>query len=144
MSFESGNKDRNVEAYNLRKEGKSLKEISEIIGISKQAVSELVKREEHRQNPELYFKSTNSFRTKSKNYECVVYPNVSNWMKIHNISFEGLYYFGGLETQTEKTRIRSLLTGKYKFWRGKEIDFMKKVTGMREEDILFRLDVEEN
>lgn len=124
--------------YNLRHEGKTLGEIADIVGISKQAASMLLRKEEQRRDHMLYFTSSNRFRGKTNNYTFVVYPNIANWMKEHNISFYGMYQFGGLTTKREKTRIRSLLTGKYKFWRAKEIDFMCRITGMSPSEVLYR------
>ena len=113
-------------------------EIAEIIGVSKQNICLILKREEHERFPELYFKSDNNFRKKKDQYKMVVYPNVAEWMRIHNITFNGMYHYGGLTDKWMKLRIRHLLTGKYRYWRVYDLDFMTRITGMSESEILYR------
>lgn len=115
-----------------------MREIAEIVGVSKQNVGWLLQREEQERFPELYFKSNNNFREKKNHYKQVVYPNVAEWMRIHNITFNGMYHYGGLTDKRMKHRIRNLLTGKYRFWRTYDLDFMTRITGMSESEILFR------
>ena len=113
-------------------------EIAEIIGVSKQNICLILKREEHERFPELYFKSDNNFRKKKDQYKMVVYPNVAEWMRIHNITFNGMYHYGGLTDKRMKLRIRRLLMGKYRYWRVYDLDFMTRITGMSESEILYR------
>lgn len=113
-------------------------EIAEIVGVSRQNVGWLLQREEQERFPELYFKSNNNFREKKDHYKQVVYPNVAEWMRIHNITFNGMYHYGGLTDKRMKLRIRHLLTGKYRYWRMYDLDFMTRITGMSESEILFR------
>lgn len=115
-----------------------MREIAEVVGVSKQNVGWLLQREEQERFPELYFKSNNNFREKKNHYKQVVYPNVAEWMRIHNITFNGMYHYGGLTDKRMKHRIRNLLTGKYRFWRTHDLDFMTRITGMSESEILFR------
>ena len=124
--------------WNLRQSGKTLGEIAEIIGVSRQNIGLILKREEHERFPELYFKSDNNFRKKKDQYKLVVYPNIAEWMRIHNITFKGMYYYGGLTDKRMKHRIRNILTGKYKRWRMYDLDFMTRITGMSESEIWFR------
>ena len=124
--------------WNLRQQGKTLGEIAEIFGVSKQNIGMLLQREEQERFPELYFKSNNNFRKRKDHYKQVVYPNVAEWMRIHNITFNGMYHYGGLTDKRLKKRIRNLLIGKYRFWRTYDLDFMTRITGMRESEILFR------
>lgn len=97
-----------------------------------------MQREEQERFPELYFKSNNNFRKRKNHYEQVVYPNVAEWMRIHNITFNGMYHYGGLTDKRMKLRIRHLLTGKYRYWRVYDLDFMTRITGMSESEILYR------
>ena len=113
-------------------------EIAEIVGVSRQNIGLLLKREEQERFPELYFKSNNNFRKRKDHYKQVVYPNVAEWMRIHNITFNGMYHYGGLTDKWIKLRIRRLLTGKYKYWRMYDLDFMTRITGMSESEILYR------
>ena len=113
-------------------------EIAEIIGVSKQNICLILKREEHERFPELYFKSNNNFRKRKDHYKQVVYPNVAEWMRIHNITFNGMYHYGGLTDKRMKLRIRGLLMGKYRYWRMYDLDFMTRITGMSESEILYR------
>lgn len=113
-------------------------EIAEIVGVSRQNIGLLLQREEQERLPELYFKSNNNFRERKNHYKRVVYPNVAEWMRIHNITFNGMYHYGGLTDKRMKHRIRNLLTGKYRFWRMYDLDFMTRITGMSESEILFR------
>lgn len=113
-------------------------EIAEIFGVSKQSIGLLLQREEQERFPELYFKSNNNFRKRKDHYKQVVYPNVAEWMRIHNITFNGMYHYGGLTDKRMKLRIRSLLMGKYRYWRMYDLDFMTRITGMSESEILFR------
>ena len=113
-------------------------EIAEIFGVSKQSIGLLLQREEQERFPELYFKSNNNFRKRKDHYKQVVYPNVAEWMRIHNITFNGMYHYGGLTDKRMKLRIRSLLIGKYRYWRMYDIDFMTRITGMSESEILYR------
>lgn len=124
--------------WNLRQQGKTLGEIAEIFGVSKQNIGMLLQREEQERFPELYFKSNNNFRKRKDHYKQVVYPNVAEWMRIHNITFNGMYHYGGLTDKRLKKRIRNLLIGKYRFWRTYDLDFMARITGMSESEILFR------
>ena len=124
--------------WNLRQSGKTLGEIAEIIGVSRQNICLILKREEHERFPELYFKSDNNFRDRKDHYKQVVYPNVAEWMRIHNITFNGMYHYGGLTDKWIKLRIRRLLTGKYRYWRVYDLDFMTRITGMSESEILYR------
>ena len=123
--------------WNLRQQGKTLGEIAEIVGVSRQNIGMILQREEQERFPELYFKSNNNFRDKRDHYKQVVYPNVSEWMRIHNITFGGMYHYGGLTDKRLKHRIRNLLIGKYRFWRTYDLDFMTRITGMSESEILF-------
>lgn len=123
--------------WNLRQQGKTLGEIAEIFGVSKQNIGMLLQREEQERFPELYFKSNNNFRKRKDHYKQVVYPNVAEWMRIHNITFNGMYHYGGLTDKRLKKRIRNLLIGKYRFWRTYDLDFMTRITGMSESEILF-------
>lgn len=113
-------------------------EIAEIVGVSRQNIGLLLQREEQERFPELYFKSNNNFRKRKDHYKQVVYPNVAEWMRIHNITFNGMYHYGGLTDKWIKLRIRRLLTGKYRYWRVYDLDFMTRITGMSESEILFR------
>lgn len=113
-------------------------EIAEIVGVSRQNIGLLLQREEQERFPELYFKSNNNFRKRKNHYEQVVYPNVAEWMRIHNITFNGMYHYGGLTDKRMKLRIRHLLTGKYRYWRVYDLDFMTRITGMSESEILYR------
>ena len=113
-------------------------EIAEIVGVSRQNIGLLLQREEQERFPELYFKSNNNFRKRKNHYEQVVYPNVAEWMRIHNITFNGMYHYGGLTDKRMKLRIRCLLTGKYRYWRVYDLDFMTRITGMSESEILYR------
>lgn len=113
-------------------------EIAEIVGVSRQNIGLLLQREEQERFPELYFKSNNNFRKRKNHYEQVVYPNVAEWMRIHNITFNGMYHYGGLTDKRMKLRIRHLLTGKYRYWRAYDLDFMTRITGMSESEILYR------
>ena len=113
-------------------------EIAEIFGVSKQNIGLLLQREEQERFPELYFKSNNNFRKRKDHYKQVVYPNVAEWMRIHNITFNGMYHYGGLTDKRMKLRIRSLLIGKYRYWRMYDLDFMTRITGMSESEILYR------
>mgnify|MGYP001853034599 FL=1 len=113
-------------------------EIAEIVGVSRQNIGLLLQREEQDRFPELYFKSNNNFRKKKDHYKQVVYPNVAEWMRIHNITFNGMYHYGGLTDKWIKLRIRRLLTGKYRYWRVYDLDFMTRITGMSESEILYR------
>ena len=113
-------------------------EIAEIFGVSKQSIGLLLQREEQERFPELYFKSNNNFRKRKDHYKQVVYPNVAEWMRIHNITFNGMYHCGGLTDKRMKLRIRNLLMGKYRYWRMYDIDFMTRITGMSESEILYR------
>ena len=113
-------------------------EIAEIVGVSRQNIGLLLQREEQDRFPELYFKSNNNFRKKKDHYKQVVYPNVAEWMRIHNITFNGMYHYGGLTYKWVKLRIRRLLTGKYRYWRVYDLDFMTRITGMSESEILYR------
>ena len=97
-----------------------------------------MQREEQERFPELYFKSNNNFRKRKDHYKQVVYPNVAEWMRIHNITFNGMYHYGGLTDKRMKLRIRRLLMGKYRYWRMYDLDFMTRITGMSESEILFR------
>lgn len=124
--------------WNLRQQGKTLGEIAEIFGVSKQNIGMLLQREEQERFPELYFKSNNNFRKRKDHYKQVVYPNVAEWMRIHNITFNGMYHYGGLTDKRLKKRIRNLLIGKYRFWRTYDLDFMTRITGMSVSEILFR------
>ena len=113
-------------------------EIAEIVGVSRQNIGLLLQREEQERFPELYFKSNNNFRKRKDHYKQVVYPNVAEWMRIHNITFNGMYHYGGLTDKRIKLRIRRLLTGKYRYWRVYDLDFMTRITGMSESEILYR------
>lgn len=113
-------------------------EIAEIVGVSRQNIGLLLQREEQERFPELYFKSNNNFRKRKDHYKQVVYPNVAEWMRIHNITFNGMYHYGGLTDKRMKLRIRHLLTGKYRYWRMYDLDFMTRITGMSESEILYR------
>ena len=113
-------------------------EIAEIFGVSKQSIGLILQREEQERFPELYFKSNNNFRKRKDHYKQVVYPNVAEWMRIHNITFNGMYHYGGLTDKRMKLRIRSLLIGKYRYWRVYDLDFMTRITGMSVSEILFR------
>lgn len=113
-------------------------EIAEIFGVSKQSIGLILQREEQERFPELYFKSNNNFRKRKDHYKQVVYPNVAEWMRIHNITFNGMYHYGGLTDKRLKKRIRSLLMGKYRYWRVYDLDFMTRITGMSVSEILFR------
>ena len=113
-------------------------EIAEIVGVSRQNIGLLLQREEQERFPELYFKSNNNFRKRKNHYEQVVYPNVAEWMRIHNITFNGMYHYGGLTDKRMKLRIRGLLMGKYRYWRVYDLDFMTRITGMSESEILYR------
>ena len=113
-------------------------EIAEIVGVSRQNIGLLLQREEQDRFPELYFKSNNNFRKRKDHYKQVVYPNVAEWMRIHNITFNGMYHYGGLTDKWIKLRIRRLLTGKYRYWRVYDLDFMTRITGMSESEILYR------
>lgn len=113
-------------------------EIAEIVGVSRQNIGLLLQREEQERFPELYFKSNNNFRKRKDHYKQVVYPNVAEWMSIHNITFNGMYHYGGLTDKRMKLRIRRLLMGKYRYWRVYDLDFMTRITGMSESEILFR------
>ena len=113
-------------------------EIAEIVGVSRQNIGLLLQREEQERFPELYFKSNNNFRKRKNHYEQVVYPNVAEWMRIHNITFNGMYHYGGLTDKRMKLRIRRLLMGKYRYWRMYDLDFMTRITGMSESEILYR------
>lgn len=113
-------------------------EIAEIVGVSRQNIGLLLQREEQERFPELYFKSSNNFRKRKDHYKQVVYPNVAEWMRIHNITFNGMYHYGGLTDKRMKLRIRRLLMGKYRYWRVYDLDFMTRITGMSESEILFR------
>lgn len=124
--------------WNLRQQGKTLGEIAEIFGVSKQNIGMLLQREEQERFPERYFKSNNNFRERKDHYKQVVYPNVAEWMRIHNITFNGMYHYGGLTDKRLKKRIRNLLIGKYRFWRTYDLDFMTRITGMSVSEILFR------
>ena len=97
-----------------------------------------MQREEQERFPELYFKSNNNFRKRKDHYKQVVYPNVAEWMRIHNITFNGMYHYGGLTDKRMKLRIRGLLMGKYRYWRMYDLDFMTRITGMSESEILYR------
>ena len=97
-----------------------------------------MQKEEQERFPELYFKSNNNFRKRKDHYKQVVYPNVAEWMRIHNITFNGMYHYGGFQDKWIKLRIRRLLTGKYRYWRMYDLDFMTRITGMSESEILFR------
>lgn len=113
-------------------------EIAEIVGVSRQNIGLLLQREEQERFPELYFKSNNNFRKRKDHYKQVVYPNVAEWMSIHNITFNGMYHYGGLTDKRMKLRIRGLLMGKYRYWRVYDLDFMTRITGMSESEILYR------
>ena len=113
-------------------------EIAEIVGVSRQNIGLILQKEEQERFPELYFKSNNNFRKRKDHYKQVVYPNVAEWMRIHNITFNGMYHYGGLTDKRIKLRIRRLLTGKYRYWRMYDLDFMTRITGMSESEILFR------
>ena len=113
-------------------------EIAEIVGVSRQNIGLILQKEEQERFPELYFKSNNNFRKRKDHYKQVVYPNVAEWMRIHNITFNGMYHYGGLTDKWIKLRIRRLLTGKYRYWRMYDLDFMTRITGMSESEILFR------
>lgn len=113
-------------------------EIAEIVGVSRQNIGLILQREEQERFPELYFKSNNNFRKRKNHYEQVVYPNVAEWMRIHNITFNGMYHYGGLTDKRMKLRIRGLLMGKYRYWRMYDLDFMTHITGMSESEILYR------
>lgn len=113
-------------------------EIAEIVGVSRQNIGLLLQREEQERFPELYFKSNNNFRKRKDHYKQVVYPNVAEWMRIHNITFNGMYHYGGLTDKRMKLRIRHLLTGKYRYWRVYDLEFMTRITGMSESEILYR------
>ena len=113
-------------------------EIAEIVGVSRQNIGLILQKEEQERFPELYFKSNNNFRKRKDHYKQVVYPNVAEWMRIHNITFNGMYHYGGLTDKRIKLRIRHLLTGKYRYWRMYDLDFMTRITGMSESEILFR------
>ena len=113
-------------------------EIAEIVGVSRQNIGLLLQREEQERFPELYFKSNNNFRKRKDHYKQVVYPNVAEWMRIHNITFNGMYHYGGLTDKRMKLRIRRLLMGKYRYWRMYDLDFMTRITGMSESEILYR------
>ena len=115
-----------------------MREIAEIVGVSRQNIGLLLQREEQERFPELYFKSNNNFRKRKDHYKQVVYPNVAEWMRIHNITFNGMYHYGGLTDKRMKLRIRHLLTGKYRYWRVYDLDFMTRITGMSESEILYR------
>ena len=124
--------------WNLRQSGKTLGEIAEIVGVSRQNIGLILQREEQERFPELYFKSNNNFRKRKDHYKQVVYPNVAEWMRIHNITFNGMYHYGGLTDKRMKLRIRRLLMGKYRYWRVYDLDFMTRITGMSESEILYR------
>ena len=113
-------------------------EIAEIVGVSRQNIGLILQKEEQERFPELYFKSNNNFRRRKDHYKQVVYPNVAEWMRIHNITFNGMYHYGGLTDKRMKLRIRRLLTGKYRYWRMYDLDFMTRITGMSESEILIR------
>ena len=113
-------------------------EIAEIVGVSRQNIGLLLQREEQERFPELYFKSNNNFRKRKDHYKQVVYPNVAEWMRIHNITFNGMYHYGGLTDKRMKLRIRRLLMGKYRYWSVYDLDFMTRITGMSESEILYR------
>lgn len=113
-------------------------EIAEIVGVSRQNIGLLLQREEQERFPERYFKSNNNFRKRRDHYKQVVYPNVAEWMRIHNITFSGMYHYGGLTDKRMKLRIRGLLRGEYRYWRMYDLDFMTRITGMSESEILFR------
>ena len=113
-------------------------EIAEIVGVSRQNIGLILQKEEQERFPELYFKSNNNFRRRKDHYKQVVYPNVAEWMRIHNITFNGMYHYGGLTDKRMKLRIRRLLMGKYRYWRMYDLDFMTRITGMSESEILFR------
>lgn len=113
-------------------------EIAEVVGVSRQNIGLILQKEEQERFPELYFKSNNNFRKRKDHYKQVVYPNVAEWMRIHNITFNGMYHYGGLTDKWIKLRIRRLLTGKYRYWRMYDLDFMTRITGMSESEILFR------
>ena len=113
-------------------------EIAEIVGVSRQNIGLILQKEEQERFPELYFKSNNNFRKRKDHYKQVVYPNVAEWMRIHNITFNGMYHYGGLTDKRMKLRIRRLLMGKYRYWRMHDLDFMTRITGMSESEILFR------
>ena len=113
-------------------------EIAEIVGVSRKNIGLILQKEEQERFPELYFKSNNNFRKRKDHYKQVVYPNVAEWMRIHNITFNGMYHYGGLTDKRIKLRIRRLLTGKYRYWRMYDLDFMTRITGMSESEILFR------
>ena len=113
-------------------------EIAEIVGVSRQNIGLLLQREAQERFPELYFKSNNNFRKRKDHYKQVVYPNVAEWMRIHNITFNGMYHYGGLTNKRMKLRIRGLLMGKYRYWRMYDLDFMTRITGMSESEILYR------
>lgn len=113
-------------------------EIAEIVGVSRQNIGLILQKEEQERFPELYFKSNNNFRKRRDHYKQVVYPNVAEWMRIHNITFNGMYHYGGLTDKRIKLRIRGLLTGKHRYWRMYDLDFMTRITGMSESEILFR------
>ena len=113
-------------------------EIAEIVGVSRQNIGLILQKEEQERFPELYFKSNNNFRKRKDHYKQVVYPNVAEWMRIHNITFNGMYHYGGLTDKRMKLRIRRLLMGKYRYWRMYDLDFMTRITGMSESEILFK------
>ena len=113
-------------------------EIAEIVGVSRQNIGLLLQREEQERFPELYFKSNNNFRKRKDHYKQVVYPNVAEWMRIHNITFNGMYHYGGLTDKRMKLRIRRLLMCKYRYWSVYDLDFMTRITGMSESEILYR------
>ena len=113
-------------------------EIAEIVGVSRQNIGLLLQREEQERFPEMNFKSNNNFRKRKDHYKQVVYPNVAEWMRIHNITFNGMYHYGGLTDKRMKLRIRRLLMGKYRYWRVYDLDFMTRITGMSESEILYR------
>ena len=113
-------------------------EIAEIVGVSRQNIGLILQKEEQERFPELYFKSNNNFRKRRDHYKQVVYPNVAEWMRIHNITFNGMYHYGGLTDKRMKLRIRGLLMGKYRYWRMYDLDFMTRITGMSESEILYR------
>lgn len=114
-----------------------MREIAEIFGVSRQNIGVILQREEQERFPELYFKSNNDFRKRRDHYKQVVYPNVAEWMRIHNITFNGMYHYGGLTDKRMKLRIRGLLRGEYRFWKTYDLDFMTRITGMSESEILF-------
>ena len=118
-------------------------EIAEIVGVSRQNIGLILQKEEQERFPELYFKSNNNFRRRKDHYKQVVYPNVAEWMRIHNITFNGMYHYGGLTDKRMKLRIRRLLMGKYRYWRMYDLDFMTRITGMSESEILFKTKDEE-